>query len=356
MKKKVFVLIPSDSPTGPVKGAYALANAVADYCDVTIVSLKKGNGAHTYLDNRVKFECLADKYQSLFKRIRAYKNMLNKNGGRESVVTVSMCFSADMANLLCRKDTVTCSSVRGNLIVNYRLDYGRLGAFLAMVHLFLLRWFDFVLAMNNNMAKQIEFFANKKPDIVRNFVNEYELEIFRSKVSNEKINFIFVGTLSARKRPWLIVRAIHELKEKGINAHLDIVGDGPLREKIEEEIVKYKLEDVVELHGFVKKPAELIAKANVMVLPSLSEGISRAMLEALYLGVPCVIRNSDGNNEIIENNVNGILFDDDNELSHAMYHAVSLENVGDRNNLLPPSFRQDFAARCFLNTLGILNE
>ena len=90
-----------------------------------------------------------------------------------------------------------------------------------------------------------------------------------------------------------------------------------------------------------------------MVLPSLSEGLSRASLEALYLGVPCVLRAVDGNAELIREGVNGTLFRETASLAGAMMAtaAWSRARTGKRDSLLPENYRQQSAVRKYLALL-----
>jgi glycosyltransferase involved in cell wall biosynthesis len=86
------------------------------------------------------------------------------------------------------------------------------------------------------------------------------------------------------------------------------------------------------------------------VLPSLSEGAARACLEALHLGVPCVVREVDGSAELIRPGVNGELFTRDGELAGAIGRVVSRpREPGVRHSLLPDGNRQQACARAFLD-------
>src|SRR5687767_13279793 len=116
--REIFIVVPSPHPTGPIKGAYALANAVSAERPVTLVTLKQGPGAEAVLDPRVTRRSLADVSGS-YNRLAAYRKMLRDAGGRKSVASISMCLSADIVNCLSGNDAVTCVSVRGNLLRNY---------------------------------------------------------------------------------------------------------------------------------------------------------------------------------------------------------------------------------------------
>ena len=100
------------------------------------------------------------------------------------------------------------------------------------------------------------------------------------------LHLLFVGRLSPQKNLSLLVNAVAQMQT---NVCVDIVGEGEERENIEALIKKCGLQNV-ELHG--KKTGEelldLYRSADIFVLPSLKEGISLAMLEALAAGLPIV--------------------------------------------------------------------
>lgn len=356
MKKIYFIIVSADTPHGPVKGAYALANSLAENGrNVTLVMVKKGAGANAHLNNSVKKIYLADHVSGYFNKLSFYQKILVEVGNRNNIVSISMCFSADAINIHCRQFAKICSSIRGNLIQNYRLDYGILGFLLAFIHLLMLRFFDFVVVMTNSMAFQVKGYIGKPPNIIGNFVDEKQLDFINKTftITSSKYYFVFVGTLSKRKRPALLLDAIKILHGFGLDFHLHIVGDGPLRPYIESRIIKDNLSNNVTLHGFTKNPYKIISSSDVMVLPSLSEGASRAVMEALYLGVPCVVANIDGNSELIEEGVNGALFSEIADLPGAILRALEISrNLGPiRPILLSKKNRQISAVSSFINLL-----
>jgi len=347
----IFILVPSLSPASPVKGAIALANALVAKRKVVLVVLKSGSGVHAHIDANIKIIYLYE-VNGWFKRLRVYKQYLNNAGGKENVASISSCFSADFFNLWCRSSAVICSSIRGNLPLNYRLDYGRKGSLLAIFHLYMVRGFHHVVAMTNSMSLQVANYLGRSPSIIGNFVDEIALEKFRRQSQNKGMfKFVFVGSLTERKMPLLLVNAIESLRRQNYDVALDIIGDGPLFKQIDNEIVKRRLRDVMQLHGHLNEPFNIVASSDVFVLPSSSEGVSRACLEALYLGLPVVLRDVDGNSELIDIGVNGFLFSDDYELSRVMLSAVELSRKKQDAvvSLLPSIYRQSFAAQAYLD-------
>ncbi len=354
MNRTVFILVPSPHPTGPVKGAFALANALAPMRRVALVYLKDGPGVHANQDVRVEEISLATIPGGWRGRLHEYRKFLRDAGGRENVVSLSMCFSADLFNRFFSEDAVICSSVRGNLPQNYRHDYGMIGTCLAIAHLLALRSFDHVFAMTEAMTTQIHSIAGVRSKIIGNFVDEQALECFRSASPYVKggFRFVYVGSLTHRKQPALIVQAIKLLISQGYDVKVDVIGDRPLRESISAMVVKNGLQEHVQLHGQVGNPYPLIAGADAFVLPSRSEGVSRAALEALHLGVPCVLRNVDGNAELLSNPMAGKLFSSDIDLSRAMIEAACRGRTRSiKSSLLPPSFRQSTAAMQYLQII-----
>lgn len=350
--KQVFIIIPSLAPTGPIKGAIALANSLANNRIVTLVSIKRGPGPNAYIDDRVKCICLSNLSSSSFGKIRECQNLLINAGGRKKVASISFCFSADLVNLFCSKYATTCTSIRGNLINIYKMDYGLIGIPAAILHLISLVRFDRVVAMSSAMARQINFYTRQYPAVVGNFIDEASLNKYRKRendIVSNKIHFVFVGSISSRKKPMLLIQAIKELHDNGNNVALDLVGSGPLLEKINTEVYRLKLQDVVTMHGQLSNPYSIMSKADIFVLPSLSEGTSRASLEALYIGLPCVLREIDGNSELIQSDFNGVLFEKDSELSSAMLKAIEVNSLQrGYKNLLPEFFRQEGSSNKYL--------
>ncbi len=106
------------------------------------------------------------------------------------------------------------------------------------------------------------------------------------KRENAVPHLLFVGRLAPQKNLPMLIEAVSQMRA---NVFLDIVGEGEDREKIEALIQKYSLHNV-QLHG-KKTGQELLAMyklADIFVLPSLKEGISLSMLEALAAGLPVV--------------------------------------------------------------------
>jgi len=290
-------------------------------------------------------------YSTFFNKVSFFKASLATHQIKPTVI--SLCFSADMLNLFCSNLAFTISSVRSNLIANYRMDYGLLGIALALFHLGSLRFFDEVVAMTSAMSLHIKKYAKCDPIVIGNFIDEESIEPFRQdRLINEQLRLVFVGSLTKRKQPDLLLMTLKTLHDKGVNLHLDLVGDGPLRQYLTNMADKLGIASSLTIHGYISEPYHLIANADLMILPSISEGVSRAVLESLYLGVPAVMRDVDGNSELITDYKNGMLFKNDNELTDVVMKAAFWAKRRDTNKcLLPNMFRQDVAVKQYLKLM-----
>ena len=350
---KVFIIVPSSVYDSPIKGAAALANALTKWVSVTFITLKQGDDGFDLLNDNIEWVPLA-KYK-WYEKLKVLRELLNQSGDRNTIATISLCFSADIMNSLCVNNVaITCASVRGNLPLTYVNTYGFKGKWLAHFHLKRLKKINQVVSMTSIMAKQVQEYIGRKSPIIGNFINEQRLAEYRKKKLNTGVyKFVFTGSLTYAKQPLILIDALATLIENGEDVRLDIFGDGPLMESLKDRVEQLSIDDKVIFHGFVNEPYSYIANADTLVLPSLSEGISRSALEALYLGTPCVLRNVDGNSELIKEGVNGSLFKDNSELADAMIRVAKFfRDRMDAPSLLPGRFRQQTAAKQYLNLLN----
>lgn len=123
-------------------------------------------------------------------------------------------------------------------------------------------------------------------------------------------HFICIGRLSAEKGYSGLLNSFAALIAGGTRAKLTIVGEGPLRRQIEDTIGELALTGQVRLLGALPEQATLneIARADVLVLPSLMEGLPVVLMEAMALGKPVIASCVAGIPELVHDGVTGLLF------------------------------------------------
>jgi glycosyltransferase involved in cell wall biosynthesis len=120
---------------------------------------------------------------------------------------------------------------------------------------------------------------------------------------------VSLGRLVEQKGQVILIQAAALLREWGHDFELVIVGDGPMRGRIEQLIGQYGLRGQVRLTGHLSDEEvlqELLA-ARALVLPSFAEGLPGVFLEAMALGRPVISTFIAGHAELIEPGVNGWL-------------------------------------------------
>ena len=136
-------------------------------------------------------------------------------------------------------------------------------------------------------------------------LNKIQLEI-RKKLGSERI-FIYMGRIASEKNVEALLRAWKFIQPKG--CRLVIVGDGPLRPTLENNSIFNKEENVIwwGYEADENKRIALLQIAEVFLLPSLVEGLSIALLEAMATGTACVATDAGADGEVLENGAGIIL-------------------------------------------------
>ncbi len=150
---------------------------------------------------------------------------------------------------------------------------------------------DKIIAVSSLLADRVQALG-AAPEKVALIPNGVDTSTFKY-VTNEKRfdrNLLWVGRMSIEKGVEYLIRAISQVVAQFPQTTLTLVGDGPLRADIENLINSLGLEDHVILTGMLTHeeiPAHL-ARADLFVLPSLSEGLPLVLVEAMSAGKPVV--------------------------------------------------------------------
>lgn len=204
----------------------------------------------------------------------------------------------------CMVASAACRGLKTRLVVSERIDPSAMGRG---------RLFEAVLndvyakatvaVMQTKRAKA--YFPQKVQE--NSVVIPNPIQVKAEALERRKHRIVTAGRLTPQKNQKMLIHAfsaIHKIHPEYI---LDIYGEGPLQETLQQQIDALGLTESVVLRGNVPNIHEQIADAELFVLPSNYEGLSNALMEALMMGLPCISTNCAGSDEVIRDGENGLL-------------------------------------------------
>jgi glycosyltransferase involved in cell wall biosynthesis len=118
---------------------------------------------------------------------------------------------------------------------------------------------------------------------------------------------VMIGRLSPEKGGENLIRAMALVVKEEMGFRLQVAGDGTCRTALAALARELGLAERVEFIGEVRDVPALLARASMFVLPSLTEGISLTLLEAMARGLPVVATCVGGTPEVVEDGASGLL-------------------------------------------------
>jgi glycosyltransferase involved in cell wall biosynthesis len=211
----------------------------------------------------------------------------------------------------------------------------RLEFLLLLISTFLIKR---ITVLSENVKMQYPKFIQGCMVVMPNPVYEQTTSVDPTgKDQNRKI-ILNVGRLDPLKDQKTLIEAFAKLSPHYPDWDVRILGDGPLREDLENLIQQHNLQDRVFLPGTTPEIAKEYQQAQIFVLPSLYESFGLATAEAMSFGLPTLgFANCTGTNELILNGENGILVEGPDRVPA---FADALENL-----MTSPELRKKYGAR-----------
>jgi glycosyltransferase involved in cell wall biosynthesis len=169
---------------------------------------------------------------------------------------------------------------------------------------------DTLLTQNRSDLEQAERFGIGPRGRRHQIGNGIDLEEFRPRPGRSRPDEVPTLTCVARLEPVknhrMLIEAAGILKRRGTSFRLRLVGDGPLRTEYQELCRSLGIEAQVEFLGYRNDIPELLAETDVAVLTSVKEGLPRAVLEAMAMGLPVVATRVPGTCEVVRHGETGL--------------------------------------------------
>ncbi len=178
-----------------------------------------------------------------------------------------------------------------------------------------------------------------KTEIFYNIINENKLMILANERNSfndnfEGIRILTVGRLTLQKGPDVLPEIILKLKEEGLNFKWYWIGDGEMKEGLEQKTIQYNLSDYFLLLGTKKNPYPYFKDCDIYVQPSRHEGYCITLAEARVFNKPIVTTDFVGAREQIVNKETGsIVHFNTDEIYMAVKELILSGNIRNKYKL-----------------------
>jgi glycosyltransferase involved in cell wall biosynthesis len=180
--------------------------------------------------------------------------------------------------------------------------------------------------------EKFPFLLSKKFIVIHNGAKK-RVEENRDGVVFEN-RLLTISGLNKYKNLFLLVQVMNILvNEKNLHLKLDIIGEGPLRVEIQNEIEKFNLCNYVKLLGYKSNVGEYLKKTTIYVHPSNMEGFGIAVVEAMLAKKLVIVSNAGALPEVVINNESGVLVNYNDPVEWEEKICQLLQNEDKRNEL-----------------------
>lgn len=191
--------------------------------------------------------------------------------------------------------------------------------------------YDKVVCVSQKSLKSFRDYYGENIEalIVHNVVDSDNI-ILKSKeplptdVEKKRFTICSVGRLTAAKKYERLINAAVRLKQDGYLFDIWIVGEGELRQDLENQIKAHKAEDYIKLMGFRENPYPFMREADLLVCSSIFEGYSTFITEGIVLRKPILTTDCSGMHELLdEYEIGTIVENDDKEFYLGLKQCLS---------------------------------
>lgn len=314
MMKKITFITDTLSSGGSERVMSVLANELSNSNMVEIICLS-GKESFYPINNNVRLTFLGEKYG---------KNLLKKFLWLSKYIHSDSLVIPFMVNVYIFTLTALMFK-KVKIIVSERNDPKAHPIFIRILRKILIWRAQRVVVQTLDIANYFPRLIREKIDIIYNPISDKYIWKSGLKAEKKKI-IITVGRLSPQKNHIMLINAFAKVNEKYPEYQLHIYGDGEIREKTESYIKTKGLEDNVILKGRCNSLGDVLPQAEIFAMSSNYEGMSNALIEAMYVGVPVVTTTVSGTKELIEDGTNGFVVPIGDEKSFAEALMKLVEN------------------------------
>ncbi|MCA0970936.1 glycosyltransferase family 4 protein [Halobacillus litoralis] len=135
------------------------------------------------------------------------------------------------------------------------------------------------------------------PNGIDDFWHKNQISPKGKYIKHKKVTLIFVGNLDKNKNIESVLYSCYELKNKGYDVRLNVIGKGPLDNYCRELTNDLKITDQVIFHGYIsnkEKISSIMKVSDIFIMPSVNETFGIVYIEALSMGLPVIYSKDQG--------------------------------------------------------------
>lgn len=196
------------------------------------------------------------------------------------------------------------------LIPSFHNTYARRKRHRSLLNWMLARWTDRLITVSDAVKQDLIRYDHLPEEKIKVIHNGCDIDRFMNPSVQEDLRAAWkippgapvigtVGRLAKEKGQALLIEAVSLLRSDFPDLHLLLVGEGPEREALEKEAARRGVGNRVIFTGFQREIPALLSLMDLFVFPSLNEGFSNALLEAMAAGKPVIASDIIENAEIL---------------------------------------------------------
>lgn len=253
-----------------------------------------------------------------------------------------------------RKEIPYIISLRGSDVPGFNARFSLEYLFLKPLFRKIWKGAQAVIANSRDLQELAYKTAKDLPiDVIYNGIDTDEFKPFKGKAGSPVI--LTVTRLISRKCVDVLLRALPFIVSRFPDARLIIAGEGNMEDKLKLLAAELGVGGSVEFRGYIRHESlpGLYREADIFVLPSLWEGMSNTVLEAISSGLPVVVTDTGGTAELVRDNGLIVPKQDPGALSDAIIslleHPGLLKKMGARSREIAAGFSWAKAAGQYMD-------
>ena len=228
-------------------------------------------------------------------------------------------FIAVISSIILRKKALVYA--RGSEIYNSSQLYLRSIAQFVVSHA------DTVLSVSNDLTTRMKRLWPQIP--IFTLTNGLDVKnYFHDATPKSAIELIFIGRLVKNKMPLDAIKAVANFKDRSPIINLTIIGSGPQEKFLKNQCGLLGIEDNIRFLGKIppQNIPKYLSKADIFIFPSLWEGFSLALLEAMDSSLPILASRTTTILELVQDHINGLLHSPGNTKELTQNLSILIQN------------------------------